>query len=117
MERDREDFLSGTSGTVGGIDALRRGIEDELVNAWELASGRRLLLNLAARHRPPLRRVLVLGVERPERRALAAAMRAELLSSRHDVELYSCAPGGRGKFENLNRLLAAHPPEPATTGC
>ena len=110
VERDREDFLSGTSGTVGGIDALRRGIEDELVDALELASGRRLLLNLAARRRPPLRRVLVLGIERPERRALAAAMHTELLSSRHDVELYSCPPGGRGRFENLNLLLAAHPP-------
>ena len=38
-------------------------------------------------------------------------MRAELLSSRHDVELHTCPPDGRGKFENLNRLLAAHPPE------
>jgi hypothetical protein len=54
--------------------------------------------------------VLVLGVVRPERRTLAEAMGAELLSSRHDVELHTCEPGGLGKFENLNRLLAAHPP-------
>jgi GT2 family glycosyltransferase len=111
VPQDGEDFLSGESGTVGGLDALRRGIEDEVVDAWELASGRRLLLKLAARHRPPLRRVLVLGVERPQRRALAEAMHAELLSSRHDVELRTCPPEGAGKFENLNRLLAAHPPE------
>jgi hypothetical protein len=90
---------------------VRRGILDEAANAWELASGRRLRLGLAARHAPPLRRVLVLGVERPERRALAAAMRAELLSSRHDVELHTCPPQGRGKFENLNLLLAEHPAE------
>jgi hypothetical protein len=108
---DSDDFLAGGSGTVGGLDALRRGIEDEVVNAWELASGRRLRLELAARHHPPLRRVLALGVERPERRALAEAMQAELLSSRHDVELHTCPPGGRGKFENLNRLLAVHEPE------
>ncbi len=108
---DRDDFLSGASGTVGGLDALRRSAEDEVVNAWELASGRRLLLKLAARRHPPLRRVLVLGVERPEHRALAAAMHAELLRSRHDVELRACAPDGAGKFENLNRLLAAHPPD------
>ena len=106
-----DDFLSGTSGTVGGLDALRRGVADEVVNTWELASGRRLRLALAARHDPPLQRVLVLGVERPERHALAKEIRAELLRSRHDVELHTCPPGGRGKFENLNRLLAVHPPE------
>jgi hypothetical protein len=109
--RESDDFLSGGSGTVGGMDAVRRGIEDEAVNAWELASGRRLRLELAARHDPPLRKVLVIGVERPERRALADAMRAELLSSRHDVELQTCPPEGRGKFENLNRLLAVQEPE------
>jgi len=102
-----DDFLSGTSGTVGGLDGLRRQARDESVNAWELLSGRRLRLELAARHAPPLRRVLVLGVERPERRELAAAIRAELLRSRHQVELHTCPPGGLGKFENLNRLLAA----------
>jgi GT2 family glycosyltransferase len=104
-----EDFLSGVSGTVGGLDALRRTVEDELVNAWEIADGRRLRLKLAAARYPPLRRVLVLGVARPERRALAEAIQRELLSSRHDVELHTCPPGGRGKFENLNRLLAEHP--------
>jgi len=106
----RDDFLSGASGTVGGFDALRRGAVDEVVNASELLSGRRLRLALAARHRPPLQRVLVLGVVRPERRTLAEAMRSELLRSRHDVELHTCPPGGLGKFENLNRLLATHPP-------
>jgi GT2 family glycosyltransferase len=103
-----DDFLSGSSGTVGGLDALRREALDEALDAWQLLSGRRLRLDLAARHAPPLQRVLVLGVERPEHRALAAAMHAELLRSRHDVELHSCAPDTRGKFENLNLLLAAH---------
>ena len=104
-----EDFLSGTSGTVGGLDGTRREAVDAAVNAWEISSGRRLRLALAARHDPPLRRVLVLGVERPERRALAAAIGEELLRSRHDVELHTSAASGRGKFENLNRLLALHP--------
>jgi len=112
MHDASEDFLSGTSGTVGGFDARRRSAEDEAVNAWELASGRRLRLALAARHRPPLRRVLVLGVERPEYGMLAEGMHAELSRSRHDVELHTCPPGDRGKFENLNRLLAAHPAAP-----
>ncbi|MGD0454554.1 MAG: glycosyltransferase [Solirubrobacteraceae bacterium] len=104
-----DDFLSGASGTVGGLDAVRREALDTTVDAWELLSGRRLRLELAARHAPPLRRVLALGVERPERQQLAAAMRAELLRSRHDVELHTCAADARGKFENLNLLLAAHP--------
>jgi GT2 family glycosyltransferase len=107
----QDDFLSGASGTVGGIGELGRGARDEAVNAWELASGRRLLLKIAARHDPPRRRVLALGVVRPERRVLAEAMRTELSSSRHDVELHTCPPEGRGKFENLNRMLEAHPAE------
>jgi hypothetical protein len=103
-----DDFLSGTSGTVGGLGGLRRGVEDEVVNAWQHLSGRRRRLTGAARNDPPRRRVLVLGVERPERRALAERVRAELLSSRHDVELHTSPADGRGKFENLNRLLRAH---------
>ena len=104
-----EDFLSGTSGAVGGLDGARREALDAAVNTWELLSARRLRLALAARHAPPLRRVLVLGVERPERRVLAEAIREELLRSRHDVELHTSGAEGRGKFENLNRLLAAYP--------
>jgi hypothetical protein len=102
-----DDFLSGASGTVGGLDGLRRAASDEAVDAWEILSARRLRLELAARHAPSLRRVLALGVVRPERRMLARAIEAELLSSRHDVELHTCPAAGRGKFENLNLLLAA----------
>jgi len=104
-----EDFLSGHSGTVGGLDAMRRRVRDQAVSSWELASGRRLRLAMAARG-TPRRRVLVLGVERPERRGLARAMRVELSRSRHHVEMHTRAPEGRGKFENLNTLLAEHPP-------
>jgi GT2 family glycosyltransferase len=103
-----DDFLSGASGTVGGLDAVRREAIDTAVDAWELLSAKRLRLGLAARHAPPLRRVLALGVERPERRELAGAIQAELSRSRHDVELHTCEVDGRGKFENLNLLLAAH---------
>jgi GT2 family glycosyltransferase len=104
-----EDFLSGTSGTVGGFDARRRRLYDRLASARELASGRRLRLGLAARRDPPRRAVLVLGVQRAERHELSRRIRAELLSSRHDVALYTRPPRGRGKFENLNGLLAEHP--------
>jgi GT2 family glycosyltransferase len=103
-----DDFLSGTSGTVGGLDGALRGASDAALSGWEVLSTRRLRLGLAARHSPPLRRVLALSVQRPERSAWARALNAELLRSRHDVELHTCLPGGRGKFENLNVLLAEH---------
>jgi hypothetical protein len=54
--------------------------------------------------------VLALGVVRPEHARRAASIEAELLSSRHRVELQTAPAGGLGKFENLNRLLAEHPP-------
>ncbi len=103
------DFLSGASGTVGGLDAIRRRARDELAGAGELLSGRNARLALAARRSPPLRRVLVLGVTRPERATLATAIRRELLRSRHDVRVHTADAGTAGKFENLNRLLAEHP--------
>ncbi|HEY4450477.1 MAG TPA: glycosyltransferase [Solirubrobacteraceae bacterium] len=105
-----EDFLSGTSGTVGGIDAVGRAASDEAVDAWERLSGRRLRLARAARAAPGRRRVLALGVVRPEHAELADAIAAELGRSRHSVELHTCPPQGRGKFENLNRLLEEHSP-------
>jgi GT2 family glycosyltransferase len=104
-----DDFLSGTSGTVGGLDAVLRAVRDEAVDLGELAAGRRLRLALAAHRQPPRRRVLVLGIERAEHRTLAARAQAELARSRHEVELHTRAPGGEGKFENLNRLLEDHP--------
>ncbi len=97
------------SGTVAGLDGVRRELCDEAVNAWELMSGRRLRLRHAARREPPRRRVLALGVTRPERAELAAAIAVELQRSRHHLDLYTCSPDGRGRFENLNRLLEAHP--------
>jgi GT2 family glycosyltransferase len=109
--RDGEDFLSGASGTVGGIDAKRRRLIDDALDAGEILSARRLRLRRAARSEPPRRRVLALMVERPERAELAGAIRAEIARSRHEVELRTCAPGSAGKFENLNRLLERHPPE------
>jgi GT2 family glycosyltransferase len=100
-----EDFLSGESGTVGGLDAIRRELLDRLVDARELLGLRRLRLARAAR-RAARRRVLVLSVVRAEHEAASAAIRTELERSRHDVELRCAPPGEAGKFENLNRLLA-----------
>jgi GT2 family glycosyltransferase len=106
-----EDFLSGTSGTVGGLDALLRGVRDGAVDARELLGGGRLRLARAARTEPPRRSVLVLGIERPQHRELAERAHRELERSRHAVELHFSAPAELGKFENLNRLLATHPPD------
>jgi GT2 family glycosyltransferase len=104
-----DDFLSGASGTVGGAGAILRRAGDAAYDALQLASGRQARLARRARSLPPRRRVLVLGVQRPANGILAARAQAELARSRHEVKLHTCEPGGRGKFENLNLLLATHP--------
>lgn len=105
-----DDFLSGESGTVGGLDGVRRVAADALVDAIQVLTGQRLRLAHAARRSPPSRRVLVLAVERPEHRRLSEAIERELKRSRHDVELRTAAPANRGKFENLNLLLEKKDP-------
>jgi GT2 family glycosyltransferase len=101
-----EDFLSGTSGTVGG----RRGALLRARDAWldVREAPRRARLRRAARREPPRRRVLAVGIDRPG--SLMDAARAELMRSRHAVDVVTGPQGERGKFENLNALLAAHPP-------
>jgi GT2 family glycosyltransferase len=103
-----DDFLSGESGEVGGIDGVGREIADRLGDGIELLSGRRLRLARAARSLPS-RRVLALGVVRERHRALADAIEEELRSTRHEVEIATIGPSRRGKFENLNVLLEEHP--------
>jgi hypothetical protein len=100
-----DDFLSGESGTVGGLDGLRRAALDLGADALALVSGRTRRLDRAALQDPPRRRVLAIGVERPAYRRLAHAIRTELERSRHDVEVRFADAGEQGKFENLNALL------------
>ncbi len=104
-----DDFLSGESGTVGGLDGLRRAALDIADDALEIASVGRLRLDIAARRAPRPRRVLVLCVARPEYGGLVQGIREELARSRHQVELCVGSPADRGKFENLNLLLDSHP--------
>jgi GT2 family glycosyltransferase len=104
-----EDFLSGASGTVGGIGAGLRTAADRALDGLEIATGRRRRLARAAARSPARRRVLALVIERPEHAATVAMIRAELSRSRHSVELRTAAPDGRGKFENLDLMLAAGP--------
>jgi len=103
-----DDFLSGQSGAVGGLDGIARGAGDVAIDSLALLSGRRARLRRAAR-RAPVRRILALSVQRPQNAELTAAIGRELQRSRHDVEL-RCSPAGElGKFENLDRLLELHP--------
>ncbi|MGN6189383.1 MAG: hypothetical protein ACTHOE_10820 [Conexibacter sp.] len=100
-------WASGESGIVGGIRAgVRTRVEDALLDARRWATLEPPRLARAAAATPPRRRVLAIGVERDEGPNLMDAAHAELRRSRHDVELVTCDVGGRGKFENLNALLA-----------
>ena len=103
-----DDFLSGTSGHVAGV---RRHSAALLADALADAVARLMLqperLERAAR-RWPRRRVLALGIEHEGPNLLDTA-RTELLRSQHEVGFASTTVGGRGKFENLNALLAEHP--------
>ena len=107
--RTRDDFFSGTSGQVGGIRATTRAIlADAVCDAAALATGMPWRLRHQA-GRSPARRVLALGVEREDVPNVLAAARTELQRSHHDLDFVSTTVGTRGKFENLNELLAAHP--------
>ncbi len=105
-----DDFLSGTSGTVGGLDAVRRGAADAALTTFDIVSGRRIRLARAARTSPPSRRVLALTLARPHHAASVRAIGAELHRSRHALNWQAAPPGGRGKFESLNALLVVHDP-------
>ena len=105
-----DDFLSGTSGQVYGVRATSRAIAlDAAADLIALAQGQRRRLRRASAALPR-RRVLVLAVERRDVPNVLPAARAELMRSRHEVEFVSGEAGTRGKFENLNALLAEHPP-------
>lgn len=117
-----ETFLSGESGTVGGIrlGVSRRMADAAMGAAAALTFTRRRLDRLAANQAP--RRVLVLSVYRPG--SLLPAALESIASERHDVQLITGSTGevdpalgeatvevemAGGKFENLNRLLAEAP--------
>lgn len=104
------DFLSGTSGLVSGIRATSRAFAlDAVADARTTLRGQPWRLRRAAL-RWPARRVLALGVERADEPNLLGAGREELMGSKHDVRFDSVAASDRGKFENLNALLAKNPP-------
>ncbi len=95
-----DDFLSGSSGTFGGWRGRLSAVADALLDTRDRPRAARL-----ARAATP-QRVLVLGIERPGSRFPAA--RAELERSRSDVTIATTGTNRRGKFANLNALLADH---------
>lgn len=97
------DFLAGRSGTVGGRRGTLRAVSDRLLDVLTLPA--RWRLHLLAR-RTPRRRVLALAIVREQHRALFDAAEARLRATRHDLTVVTGAPGDRGKFENLDALLA-----------
>jgi hypothetical protein len=105
----QDDFFSGTSGQVWGIRATTRAVvADAVCDAAAIVTLTPWRLRRAAQ-RSPSRRVLALGVERRDVPSVLAAARTELQRSRHHVEFRATTAGTKGKFENLNDLLAAHP--------
>jgi GT2 family glycosyltransferase len=104
------DFLAGVSGQAHGKRRTAAVIaRDIAADAYALATLRPLGLRRAAGESPPRRRVLVLAIERSGQPNVLAAARQELAQSRHEVTFISADAGNRGKFENLNALLAATP--------
>jgi len=102
-----DDFLSGRSGYVAGKRGRLLRAQDALHDLAALPARARRLR--AATRALPRRRVLVVGIERLDVPNLMAGVRAELLRSRHDVTVdVAPASAGRGKFENLDALLARH---------
>jgi GT2 family glycosyltransferase len=105
-----EDFLADASGEVAGRRGALLAAADRALDLEARVSGRSARLARDAAREPPRRRVLVAGVDRPELDGLMDAGRAELAASRHEVTFaVGAGEPGRGKFENLNALLAAQP--------
>jgi hypothetical protein len=105
------DMFSGESGLVLGVRHTTRAlILDAVCDAIAASRLERPRLRRAAAA-SPRRRVLALGIERTDQPGLLGAARREFARSRHDVNFQIGQAGTRGKFENLNALLAEHPPD------
>jgi hypothetical protein len=121
-EPPSDDFLSGESGEVSGPRLrVTRAFEDGLLDLVETARGTARRLDRLADAEPP-RRVRVLSLYREG--SMLARARTALSSNRHEVSFAFGALAGvdpaladwtvaeglqAGKFENLNRVLAAVP--------
>ena len=113
-----DDFSPGPAARCAGIRATTRRSSPTRSSDAAAARARSSRCGCTApRGAWPRRRVLALAIERTDMPNLLPAARDELLRSRHEVTFASAPAGDRGKFENLNALLAQHPAARATTGC
>jgi hypothetical protein len=105
------DFASGSTGEVAGIRLTARAL---LLDALCDVAALGLLIGPRVRHGAaswPRRKVLGLSVERVGERNILDPAWAELARSKHEVTLARIDAASGGKFQNLNTLLAEHPPE------
>jgi len=102
------DFTSGQSGHVAGRRGMVRRRADRLLDARLHASPAYRRARAAAAV-APAQRVHAIGVERAPGELDAAV--AELRSSHQDLTVGTTLVGGRGKFENLNRLVGELTPD------
>jgi GT2 family glycosyltransferase len=99
------DFVSGHSGYVAGRRAITQArFADAGADVRSLLDRRRLARDAAVWGEPRL--VQVLALERGDAPNILDAAIAELQRSRHHVGVARGQAGDRGRFENLNRLLA-----------
>jgi hypothetical protein len=104
-----DDFLSGISGEVWGVRATTRAVlADARDDAVALAMALPVRLRRAAA-RVPARSVLALAVEREDMPNVLAEARVELERSHHHVTFASTTVGDRGKWENIDALMATYP--------
>lgn len=101
-----DDFLSGASGRIGGLHDFRRRLSDLWLDLVTIP--RRSGLRREAGKTPPRARVLVASLVNTAAENHSEAIRAELMRSRHEVVIDMRPVGARGKFDNLNEILAAH---------
>ncbi len=95
-----DDFLSGVSGTVGGLRGRLARVRDALL---DLQTPRTPVRKPAVRPQ-----VLIVAIARPDVANTLDATLDELRGARRaDVTVRTAPAGALGKFENLNALLGA----------
>ena len=108
--RAGDDFLAGRAAPSAGWTRSRRGAADGRSTRCELLSGRRARLRRAARRAPPARASSRCRCERPEHARAGGGDPRASCSARATTSSCTRSPAGeRGKFENLDRLLARAP--------
>ncbi len=105
MAEDRPDFFSSLFSTRKHVWQRRR-----VARVFDMLFDMRIVGRLASVRRrsrgSPARRVLLASVEVPGRGSELRALVASFRRSRHSVSVCIAALGDRGKFENIDAVLA-----------